>query len=152
MDLCKLFAEVPRHAAINPEQYFREVPPEVWTHTIGGYQPAEKWLKDRRDRTLTTDDLRHYQRVLIAIAETRATMPRIDAVIESHGGFPEPSPDPARRSAAPVAGASRAPPSPVRPAPAFPRQCRNPAPKTAKRPKMVKIAENRPVIVKLEVG
>ena len=74
--------------SINPEQYFRDVPPEVWSHTIGGYQPAEKWLKDRRGRTLTTDDLRHYQRMLIAIAETRATMPRIDAVIESHGGFP----------------------------------------------------------------
>ena len=73
---------------INADQPFKDVSPEVWTHTIGGYQPAEKWLKDRRGRTLTTDDLRHYQRMLIAIAETQATMPKIDKAIEAHGGFP----------------------------------------------------------------
>ena len=66
---------------INTDQLFKDVSPEVWTHTIGGYQPAEKWLKDRRGRTLTTDDLRHYQRMLIAIAETQRTMPEIDRVI-----------------------------------------------------------------------
>lgn len=74
--------------SINQLQYFKDVTPEVWTHTIGGYQPAEKWLKDRRGRTLTTDDLRHYQRMLIAIAETQKTMPEIDSIIEQHGGFP----------------------------------------------------------------
>lgn len=74
--------------AINALQHFKDISPEVWSHTIGGYQPAEKWLKDRRGRTLTTDDLRHYQRMLIAIAETQTTMPEIDKVIESHGGFP----------------------------------------------------------------
>lgn len=74
--------------SINQLQHFKDVSPEVWSHIIGGYQPAEKWLKDRRGRTLTTDDLRHYQRMLIAIAETRSTMPAIDSVIESHGGFP----------------------------------------------------------------
>jgi predicted helicase len=73
---------------INEDQLFKDVSPEVWAHTIGGYQPAEKWLKDRRGRTLTTDDLRHYQRMLIAIAETQRIMPEIDAAIESHGGFP----------------------------------------------------------------
>ncbi|MGL4400584.1 MAG: type ISP restriction/modification enzyme [Luteolibacter sp.] len=74
--------------SINQLQHFKDISPEVWSHTIGGYQPAEKWLKDRRGRTLTTDDLRHYQRMLIAIAETQKTMPQIDKVIESHGGFP----------------------------------------------------------------
>lgn len=73
---------------INPEQYFKDVPASVWTHTIGGYQPAEKWLKDRRGRSLSTDDLRHYQRMLIAIAETQSLMPQIDAAITHHGGFP----------------------------------------------------------------
>lgn len=73
---------------INPDQYFKDVPASVWTHTIGGYQPAEKWLKDRRGRTLTTDDLRHYQRMLIAITETQSLMPQIDATITHHGGFP----------------------------------------------------------------
>lgn len=74
--------------SINQLQHFKDVSPEVWSHTIGGYQPAEKWLKDRRGRTLTTDDLRHYQRMLIAIAETQKTMPEIDSIIEQHGGFP----------------------------------------------------------------
>jgi predicted helicase len=74
--------------SINQLQHFKDVTPEVWTHTIGGYQPAEKWLKDRRGRTLTTDDLRHYQRMLIAIAETQKIMPEIDSIIEQHGGFP----------------------------------------------------------------
>lgn len=73
---------------INPEQYFKDVPASVWTHTIGGYQPAEKWLKDRRGRTLTTDDLRHYQRMLIAITQTQTLMPQIDEAIATHGGFP----------------------------------------------------------------
>jgi hypothetical protein len=68
---------------INPEQYFKDVPAPVWTHTIGGYQPAEKWLKDRRGRTLTTDDLRHYQRMLIAITETQSLMPQIDEAINT---------------------------------------------------------------------
>ena len=73
--------------SINQLQHFKDVSPEVWSHTIGGYQPAEKWLKDRRGRTLTTDDLRHYQRMLIAIAGTQKTMPEIDTAIEVHGGF-----------------------------------------------------------------
>lgn len=73
---------------LNSEQFFGNVSPEVWSHTIGGYQPAEKWLKDRRGRTLTNDDLRHYRRMLIAIAETQATMPEIDKAIAAHGNFP----------------------------------------------------------------
>ena len=73
---------------LNEVQHFGNVSAEVWSHTIGGYQPAEKWLKDRRGRTLSNDDLRHYRRMLIAIAETQQTMPEIDQVITAHGGFP----------------------------------------------------------------
>jgi len=43
---------------INPTQYFAPVPPEVWAYPIGGYQVCHKWLKDRKDRTLTLDDIR----------------------------------------------------------------------------------------------
>lgn len=53
------------------------------------YQPAEKWLKDRRGRTLTTDDLRHYQRMLIAITQTQTLMPQIDEIITNYSGFPD---------------------------------------------------------------
>ena len=44
-------------------QYFEGVPPEVWDFQVGGYQPCQKWLKDRVGRQLTYDDLTHYQRI-----------------------------------------------------------------------------------------
>jgi hypothetical protein len=62
-------------------QYFEGVPPEVWSFQIGGYQVCEKWLKDRRGRTLTYEDLEHYQRVVTAIKETIRLMAEIDAAI-----------------------------------------------------------------------
>lgn len=73
---------------INDKQYFDAVPESVWEHKIGGYQVAERWLKDRRDRVLTADDRTHYQRTLIALAETQKEMNKIEETIESHGGWP----------------------------------------------------------------
>ena len=55
---------------------------------IGGYQVCEKWLKDRKGRTLTKDDLTHYQKIVVALSETIRLMAEIDAVIEKHGGWP----------------------------------------------------------------
>lgn len=55
---------------INETQYFGNVPAVAWAFYIGGYQPAQKWLKDRRGRALGYEDVRHYQRVLRALAET----------------------------------------------------------------------------------
>jgi predicted helicase len=66
---------------INQTQYFDNVPEQVWQHKIGGYQPAEKWLKDRKGRTLTSDDLAHYQKMLVAMAETQGLLPQIDEAI-----------------------------------------------------------------------
>ncbi len=62
-------------------QYFEGVPPEVWNFHIGGYQVCEKWLKDRRGRTLTYDDQLHYCKVVTALAETIRLMAEIDAAI-----------------------------------------------------------------------
>ena len=62
-------------------QYFEGVPPEVWQFHIGGYQVCEKWLKDRRGRTLTYDDQMHYCKVATAIKETIRLMAEIDAAI-----------------------------------------------------------------------
>ncbi|HEY5308333.1 MAG TPA: type ISP restriction/modification enzyme, partial [Casimicrobiaceae bacterium] len=45
---------------INSEQYFKDIPADVWEYHIGGYQVAHKWLKDRRGRLLTFDELQHY--------------------------------------------------------------------------------------------
>ena len=73
---------------INKTQYFEGVPPEVWNFHIGGYQVCEKWLKDRKGRTLSFDDLSHYQRIVSALADTIRLMAEIDKAIEAHGGWP----------------------------------------------------------------
>ncbi len=75
---------------INSKQYFDNVPADVWKFHIGGYQVCHKWLKDRKGRTLTYDDLIHYKRIVAALAETIRLMAEIDTAIESHGGFPIP--------------------------------------------------------------
>ena len=62
-------------------QYFEGILPEVWHFQIGGYQVGEKWLKDRRGRTLTYDDLEHYCKVVTALSETIPLMAAIDADI-----------------------------------------------------------------------
>ncbi|MDH4101198.1 MAG: N-6 DNA methylase [Nitrospirota bacterium] len=73
---------------INEIQYFEGVPPEVWNFHIGGYQVCQKWLKDRKGRRLTYDDLTHYQHIVAALAETIRLMGEIDAAIEKYGGWP----------------------------------------------------------------
>jgi predicted helicase len=59
---------------INDAQYFDSAPEVSWGFYIGGYQPAQKWLKDRKGRALTFDDVKHYQRILKIIAETDRVM------------------------------------------------------------------------------
>ena len=68
-------------------QYFEGISPEVWEFRIGGYQPMEKWLKDRKGRTLSFEDLNHYQRMGFALAETGRLMGEIDVAIEDAGGL-----------------------------------------------------------------
>ncbi|MBB1126667.1 DNA methyltransferase [Thiospirillum jenense] len=62
---------------INQSQYFAEVPAVAWTFYIGGYQPAQKWLKDRRGRELTFDEIKHYQRIIKILSETDRIMQTI---------------------------------------------------------------------------
>ncbi len=73
---------------INKMQYFEGVPPEVWNFHVGGYQVCHKWLKDRKGRVLSFEDIQHYQRVVAALAETIELMGQIDVAIEEHGGWP----------------------------------------------------------------
>lgn len=73
---------------INGKQFFEPVPPEVWNFHIGGYQVAEKWLKDRRDRKLGYDELDTYCRVIAALSETMRLMGEIDKLIDQNGGWP----------------------------------------------------------------
>ncbi len=63
---------------INKEQCFADVPEKAWNFYIGGYQPAQKWLKDRRGRTLTYDDITHYRNIITIILETDRMMKEID--------------------------------------------------------------------------
>lgn len=63
---------------INKTQYFEGVQPEVWHYQIGGYQVLDKWLKDRKKRILTTDDIKHYCRVVTVLANTIEIQLQID--------------------------------------------------------------------------
>jgi predicted helicase len=63
---------------INKKQHFDAVPPEVWNFYIGGYQPAQKWLKDRKNRTLNYDDIQHYQKIVTALQLTIDLQVQID--------------------------------------------------------------------------
>jgi len=66
---------------INAEQYFNNVPPEVWQFHVGGYQVCDKWLKDRRERNLSYDEVCVYMRIVKALAETIRLMREIDGAI-----------------------------------------------------------------------
>ncbi len=66
---------------INSSQYFEGIPPEVWDFYVGGYQVLQKWLKDRRGRQLSYDDLTHYQQVVVALQKTIDVMAEIDEAI-----------------------------------------------------------------------
>jgi len=70
-----------RRVYINKTQYFEGVPPEVWDFHIGGYQVCHKWLKDRKGRTLSYDELTHYQKVTVALKDTILLMEEIDELI-----------------------------------------------------------------------
>ena len=65
---------------INETQYFENVPEVAWNFYIGGYQPAQKWLKDRKERKLEFDDIAHYQKIIVALTETDRLMKAIDAI------------------------------------------------------------------------
>ena len=65
---------------INETQYFNNVPQVAWEFYIGGYQPAQKWLKDRKDRKLEFEDILHYQKIIVALSETDRLMKKIDKI------------------------------------------------------------------------
>lgn len=68
---------------INEGQGFVEVPSIAWEFCIGGYQPAQKWLKDRKGRTLSFADIQHYQKIIKILSETDRIMKEIKLPIEA---------------------------------------------------------------------
>jgi predicted helicase len=75
---------------INGTSGFADVPQAVWDFHIGSYQVCHKWLDDRRkaERSLSDEDLAHYQKIVTALHETIRLMAAVDAAIEQHGGWP----------------------------------------------------------------
>ncbi len=65
---------------INDTQYFDNIPVTAWEFYIGGYQPAQKWLKDRKGRQLSYEDITHYQKIIVALTETARIMREIDEI------------------------------------------------------------------------
>ena len=64
---------------------FTGIPESVWNFYVGGYQVCHKWLKDRKGRTLSDEDILHYQKIIVALKETSELMTKID---QSIPGFP----------------------------------------------------------------
>ena len=75
------YDEASRRVYINKAQYFEGVSPGVWQFRIGGYQVLDKWLKDRKGRMLSFEDTMHYQRMVVALSETRRVMREVDELI-----------------------------------------------------------------------
>ena len=63
---------------INKNQYFEGIQPEVWEYQIGGYQVCDKWLKDRKSRVLSLEDIKHYCKVVTALSKTIKIQDKID--------------------------------------------------------------------------
>ena len=63
-----------RRVHINPNKYFDDVPQVAWEFHIGGYQPAQKWLKDRKGMALSFEDVMHYQKIVKILCETDRIM------------------------------------------------------------------------------
>ena len=67
---------------INPKQYFSPLSDEIWKYQIGGYQVMDKWLKDRKEKYLDLNDIKHYCKIAMALEETAATQKKIDAAYD----------------------------------------------------------------------
>jgi predicted helicase len=65
---------------INKSTYIAIVCEDIWNFGIGGYKPAQKWLKSRKNRELSVDDINHYQKIIVALTETDRLMKEIDKI------------------------------------------------------------------------
>ncbi len=72
------YSDAEQSVRINKSQSFRHIPPEVWNFHIGGYQVLDKYLKSRKGRTLSLDEIRHVGKIADSLAFTIDQMARID--------------------------------------------------------------------------
>ena len=75
------YHEQQQRVIIGNGRSFAGIEPDTWAMQMGGYQPLQKWLKDRKGRTLSFDDAQHYMRMVIALRETQRLMAEIDAAV-----------------------------------------------------------------------
>ena len=73
--------------SMNETQYFDNVPPGAWDFYVGGYQPARKWLKDRKGRALNFNEIQHYQKIIRVFNETIIVMGEVEEVTGGHLGI-----------------------------------------------------------------
>lgn len=66
---------------INDTQYFSDVPEEAWIFVVGAYQPAAKWIKDRKGMRLSLNEIRHYQKIISTLSSTATIMSTIDELL-----------------------------------------------------------------------
>jgi len=76
-----IYDEKTKRVYINKDQFFEGIEKDVWNFQIGGYQVLSKWLKDRKGRLLTYDEVRHYQKIVVALKQTICLMQEIDKII-----------------------------------------------------------------------
>jgi len=76
------YDEKKKRVYFNQSQYFAGVVKEVWEYHIGGYQVAEKWLKDRKERILSSEEVSHYCKVITSLAETIKIQKSLDELFE----------------------------------------------------------------------
>ena len=80
-DRIERFLHKDERVFINSEQYFGNVSEAVWNFHVGGYQPARRWLRDRKGRELANEEIERYQKIIAAIHETDRIMNEIDKLI-----------------------------------------------------------------------
>jgi len=65
---------------INKDQYFEGLEENIWQYQIGGYQVCNKWMKDRKGKVLSLDEIKHYCKVATAIKHTINIQKSIDEI------------------------------------------------------------------------
>jgi predicted helicase len=73
------YNEEEKRIYIGKEVYFDCVTPEIWNFKIGGYQVLDKYLKERAERILTQDELKHVSNIIKVLGFTIGKMKEIDA-------------------------------------------------------------------------
>jgi hypothetical protein len=76
------YKEDEKNVYINDTQYFSNIKKDIWDYQIGGYQVMDKWLKDRKKRNLSLEDIQHYIKIARALQLTIQYQQKIDELYD----------------------------------------------------------------------